>query len=112
MLTRLFAIAGAALAVPALAGAAAAQVVIETPPGSSVTVAPGTMATVQPPAQVVTTVPAPPVTIQGTVTDVDRDGEVTIRNANGDEFEIHVPPSTAATLRPGDAVRIDVAFQR
>lgn len=113
MLTRLLAIGVAALAVPALAGAAAAQVVIDTPPGSSVTVAPGTTrATVQPPAQVVTTVPAQPVTIQGTVTEVDRDGEVTIRNANGDEFEIHVPPSTAATLRPGDAVRMDVSFLR
>ncbi len=49
-------------------------------------------------------------TVRGTVTDVDRDGEVTIRIADGDEFEVRVPPETAARLKRGDAVQMDFSF--
>ena len=49
-------------------------------------------------------------TVLGTVTDVDRDGEITVRSADGDEFEFRVPSNVAAGVRRGDTVRMDVEF--
>jgi hypothetical protein len=49
-------------------------------------------------------------TIRGVVTDVDRDGEVTIKTADGEEFDLRVAPATAALLKDGDAVVLDVSF--
>lgn len=67
---------------------------------------PGTTVTITSPA----TDAMPRRTVHGTVTDVDRDGEVTIRIADGDEFEVKVPPETAARLKSGDAVQMDFSF--
>lgn len=49
-------------------------------------------------------------TVWGTVTDVDADGEITVRAADGDEVELRVPRSVAAGVRKGDTVRMDVEF--
>ena len=46
----------------------------------------------------------------GTVTDVDRDGEITVKSADGDEFEFRVPRSVAEGVRKGDTVRMDIEF--
>jgi hypothetical protein len=48
-------------------------------------------------------------TIYGTVPDVDRDGEVTIRTG-ADEFEVRVSPQAAAQLKKGDSVTLDLTF--
>lgn len=61
----------------------------------------------------VTVVPGPANprrTMLGTVTDVDRDGEITVKSADGDEFEFRVPRSVAESVRKGDTVRMDVEF--
>jgi hypothetical protein len=49
-------------------------------------------------------------TVWGTVTDVDRDGEITVKSPDGDEFELRVPRSVADGVRKGDPVRLDVEF--
>lgn len=49
-------------------------------------------------------------TVWGIVTDVDRDGEITVKSPDGDEFEIRVPGDVARRLRTGDAVRLDMEF--
>jgi hypothetical protein len=49
--------------------------------------------------------------VRGVVTDVDRDGEITVRTPEGNEFEIRVPEDVARSLRDGDAVTMEVTFQ-
>ncbi len=84
--------------------------------GQYVAVAQAPMAPVQTPA-VVAQAPAPatavPVgvrqTIVGTVTDIDRDGEVKIKTAN-DSFEVKMPSETARQIKKGDNVTVDVTI--
>ena len=74
------------------------------------------VAPVQTPA-VVTQAPAPatavPVgvrqTIVGTVSDVDRSGEVKIKTAN-DSFEVKMPSETARQIKKGDNVTVDLTI--
>ena len=53
---------------------------------------------------------SPTQTVYGKVTDVDRDGEITIKGQDGDEFEVKISPAVAAGLKPGDTVRMDLSF--
>ena len=84
--------------------------------GQYVAVTQAPMAPVQTPA-VVAQAPAPatavPVgvrqTIVGTVTDIDRDGEVKIKTAN-DSFEVKMPSETARQIKKGDNVTVDVTI--
>jgi hypothetical protein len=48
-------------------------------------------------------------TVYGTVTDVDRDGQVTIK-VGGDEFDARLSRQAASQLRKGDQVVIDMTF--
>jgi hypothetical protein len=78
------------------------QVVLEhLKPGASVSIATG---------EVVAAAAGVRHTVRGTVTDVDRDGEITVKVADGDEFDIHLPRTTAANLRKGDAVTLEITF--
>ena len=84
--------------------------------GQYVTVAQAPAAPVQTPA-VVTQAPAPamavPVgvrqTIVGTVSDVDRRGEVKIKTAN-DSFEVKMPSEAARQIKKGDNVIVDLTI--
>lgn len=49
-------------------------------------------------------------TVWGTVTDVDRDGGITVRAPDGEKLEMRVPRSVADGVRRGDTVRLDVEF--
>jgi ribosomal protein L14 len=46
-------------------------------------------------------------TIYGKVTDVDRDGQITVKTGKG-EFEVRMSPDAARTIKKGDTVTIDV----
>jgi hypothetical protein len=48
-------------------------------------------------------------TIHGTVTDVDRDGEVKVKTEKG-SFEMRLTPEAVRRIRKGDAVVIDTSF--
>lgn len=93
-------------------------------PGAPVVIRSGEMVTIQggqyvvtpaPPAgpatlpagTTVVTVPATRQVIHGRVTDVDRDGEVTIETAGG-EIEVRFSPDAARTVKKGDPVQVDV----
>jgi hypothetical protein len=82
-------------------------------PGTAVvTPAPGTAIVTPAPGTVVATPSAASTwrqTIYGKVTDVDRDGEITVKTSKG-EFEMRVPPSAARSIRKGDSVQLDVMF--
>jgi hypothetical protein len=83
-------------------------------PGTAVVIQQGQPA-VQSPTTIVTapgTVGVAPVraTVTGVVTDIDRDGEITIRSNDGDEFEVKVTPAVAANLKKGDGVTLDLQF--
>ena len=98
------------------------QIIVGGQPARLETIQPGTAVVIQQGPPVVqsptTTVVAPGsvvvsptrATVVGVVTDVDRDGEVTIRSNDGDEFEMKVTPAVAANLKKGDAVTIDLSF--
>jgi len=85
--------------------------VVTPAPGAVVTPAPGTAVVTPAPGTTVTTAPAGTwrQTIYGKVTDVDRDGEITVKTSKG-EFEMRVPPSAARSIRKGDSVQLDVMF--
>jgi hypothetical protein len=134
MLALVLALAGP---LPADAGGPMTGTVVRVDPGTRVVVledgrvlqlAPGTTVAVDgrpillenlQPGTVVTITtgpPAPAITshrqvVRGVVTDVDRDGEVTIRTPEGNEFEVRVPEDVARTLRDGDAVTMEFTFQ-
>lgn len=85
--------------------------------GQYVTVSPPPGVVAQNPV-VVTTTPAAPAmavpvgvrqTVYGTVTDVDKGGEVKIRTAN-DSFEIKVPKETLRQIKKGDNVTLEVTI--
>jgi hypothetical protein len=61
------------------------------------------------PASVPAAVPTVKATIHGTVTDVDRDGEVKVKTEKG-SFEMRLTPDAARRIRKGDAVVIDTSF--
>jgi hypothetical protein len=46
-------------------------------------------------------------TIYGKVTDVDKDGQITVKTGKG-EFEVRMSPDAARTVKKGDTVTIDV----
>ena len=48
-------------------------------------------------------------TVYGRVTDIDRDGEVTVKTAKG-EIEMRVPPAVVGNIREGDSVTLDVTI--
>ncbi|MGH7279702.1 MAG: hypothetical protein ACREJG_13595 [Candidatus Rokuibacteriota bacterium] len=54
-----------------------------------------------------TAVPTTRQTVYGQVTDVDKDGEITIKTAKG-EFEVRFSPDAGRTVKKGDTVHIDV----
>ena len=89
--------------------------VVTPAPGTTVVTpapAPGTTVVTPAPGTVVTTPSAASTwrqTIYGKVTDVDRDGEITVKTSKG-EFEMRVPPSAARSMRKGDSVQLDVTF--
>jgi hypothetical protein len=92
--------------------------VVQTPgatiaPGTAVvTPAPGTAVVTPAPGTVVATPSAASAwrqTIYGRVTDVDRDGEITVKTSDG-KLEVRVPPSAASSIRKGDSVQLDVMF--
>ena len=76
--------------------------------GRYVAVAPGTTTVVAAPAGSVVASPTSVVRMYGRVTDVDRNGEVRVRLADGDSFEFRPPPGTV--LKEGDSVAIDMTF--
>jgi hypothetical protein len=49
-------------------------------------------------------------TVYGTVTDVDRDGQVTIKTPEGREFDVRIAPNVAAGVKKNDSVRMDLIF--
>jgi len=55
----------------------------------------------------VVSVPATRQVVYGRVTDVDRDGEVTIKTAKG-EIEVRFSPDAARAMKKGDTVQLDV----
>jgi ribosome maturation protein Sdo1 len=61
------------------------------------------------PGTVVAAAPVVKRTIYGRVTDVDKDGEVTVKT-DGGKFEIRLTPDTVRQIRKGDAVMIDATF--
>jgi hypothetical protein len=79
--------------------------------------APGTVVTPAPPATVVTQAPAPamavPVgvrqTIYGTITDVERSGEVKIKTER-DSFEVKLAPEALRQVKKGDRVTLDLTI--
>lgn len=99
------------------------QIIVGGQPARLETIQPGTAVVIQSAPPVVqapsTTVQVAPPAVQvaplrqtlvGVVTDVDRDGEVTIKSNDGDEFEVRVTPAVAANLKKGDAVTMDFVF--
>jgi hypothetical protein len=42
------------------------------------------------------------------ITDVDRDGELTLRAPDGDEFEMRVSPAMASRLKRGDTLQVEI----
>lgn len=91
------------------------QYVAAGPAGS--VVAPGAVVTPAPPATVVTQVSPPamavPVgvrqTIYGTVSDVERNGEVKIKTER-DSFEIKLAPEALRQVKKGDRVTLDLTI--
>jgi hypothetical protein len=84
-------------------------------PGTAVVIQPGQPAMQAPGTTTVVTAPglatAPlRATVIGVVTDIDNDGEITIKSNDGDEFEVKVTPAVAANLKKGDGVTIDLNF--
>jgi hypothetical protein len=86
-------------------------------PGTPVTIVAGTPVVYQngqyvalAPATSGTVVAAPSSVVRtyGRVTDIDRDGTVTIKTADGREFDVRPPAGTV--LRKGDNVAIDMTF--
>jgi hypothetical protein len=70
------------------------------------------------PGTVVSITAAPPAAVapyrqvvRGTITDVDADGEITVKTPDGDEFEVRVPDTVARGLRNGDVVTMELTFQ-
>jgi phage gp45-like len=55
----------------------------------------------------VTAVPATRQTVYGKVTDVDNDGEVTIKTAKG-ELEVRFSPDVSRAVKEGDTVQLDL----
>ena len=88
---------------PAAPAPSAPAVTIPPAPGTTVVTAPG--------ATVVSAPAGTRQTVHGVVTDVDRDGEITIKSNDGDEFEVKLSPTTAASVRKGDVVTLDLTFQ-
>jgi len=95
------------------------QYVAASPSGTVVTPAPApTVVTPGPSTTVVTQAPAPatavPVgvrqTIYGTITDVDRNGEVKIKT-DRDSFEVKVAPEALRQIKKGDSVTLDLTFK-
>jgi hypothetical protein len=76
--------------------------------GRYVTVPPGSSTVVTAPAGSVVTAPSSVVRMYGRVTDLDRNGQVKVRLADGDSFQFRPPPGTV--LREGDTVAIDMTF--
>ena len=83
--------------------------VVVAPPAPVVTAppAPPTAVVTVPPA-VSTPVPAGTVRMYGRVTDVERNGNVKVRLADGNAFEFRPPVGTV--VRKGDTVAIDAAY--
>jgi hypothetical protein len=80
--------------------------------GQYIVAAPGSApAPVSPPPTVVASAPRAAVkgTIHGKVTDVDSNGEITIKTDKG-EFEMLLTPDSARNIRKGDSVVIDATF--
>jgi hypothetical protein len=87
---------------------AAPPVVMTTPPAAVVTAPPAAVVTA-PPATVVTAPPAAGmIRMYGRVTDIERNGNVKVRLADGNAFEFRPPAGTV--VRKGDTVAIDMAF--
>jgi hypothetical protein len=85
-------------------------------PAGAIVGSPGTVVTPAPQTTVVTQAPpasAVPVgvrqTVHGTVTDVDRDGEVKIKTER-DSFEIKVAPGAVRQIKKGDSVTMDLTI--
>ncbi len=57
----------------------------------------------------VTAVPATRQTVYGRVTDVDKDGEITVKTPKG-EIEVRFSPDAARTVKKGDTVQLDVTI--
>jgi hypothetical protein len=76
--------------------------------GQYVAVAPGSSTVVAAPAGSVVTSPSSVVRMYGRVTDLNRNGHVKVRLADGDSFEFRPPPGTI--LRESDTVAIDMTF--
>jgi hypothetical protein len=92
------------------------QIVVGGQPARLETLRPGTAVVIQqaPSAQTPTTVvPVAPTRqiVTGVVTDVDADGEITIRSNDGDEFEVRVTRAVAANVKKGDGVTVELNFQ-
>ena len=92
------------------------QYVALSPSGAVVTPAPSaTVVTPAPTTTVVTQSPATSVpmgvrqTIHGTITDVDRSGEVKIKT-DRDSFEVKVAPEALRQIKKGDSVTMDLTF--
>jgi hypothetical protein len=96
---------------PAGTVVAPAPPVVTTQP-APVVVAPPAPVVTAPPTAVVTapSAPVPPgmVRMYGRVTDIERNGNVKIRLADGNAFEFRPPVGTV--VRKGDTVAIDMAF--
>jgi hypothetical protein len=86
---------------------------VVTSPAPVVTAPPAPGVVVQSPGVVVTTPPPAPLpmgvrqTIYGKVTDIDGDGEITVKTAKG-EVEFRVPPDSVRHIKKGDVVTMDV----
>jgi hypothetical protein len=76
--------------------------------GQYVAVPAGPATTVAVPAGSVVAAPSSVVRTYGRVTDIDRNGTVTIKMPDGHSFDFRPPPGTV--LRTGDAVAIDMTF--
>lgn len=92
------------------------QYIAVSPSGTVVTPAPPTaVVTPAPPTTVVTQAPATSVpigvrqTVHGTITDVDRNGEVKIKTDH-DSFEVKVAPEALRQIKKGDSVTMDLTF--
>ena len=100
------------------------QIIVGGQPARLETIRPGTAVVIQPgqpvmqsPSTTTTVVTAPGVavaplrsTVVGVVTDIDNDGEITIKSNDGDEFEVKVTPAVAANLKKGDGVTMELQF--
>jgi hypothetical protein len=76
--------------------------------GQYVAVTPGTSTVVAAPAGSVVAAPSSVVRMYGRVTDVNRNGQVKVRLADGDSFQFR--PPAGVVLREGDTVAIDMTF--